>query len=205
MAEFDSGLGDPTFQPQVRPPYVEFGREAHEDRNASISAHKTVMKDVDMVYVTPIGTRDRLVKSVGEWFEELESKTKAGRIPPTWIPQYRGAYEAWQKGQDIPLLGTPIRGWSILSPAQQENIVKANIRTVEDLAQANEEALGRIGMGAAGLKEKASTWIKAQTGPAKLAAENAALKAEIQNLKVRNESLEERFKKLEASLNKEPA
>jgi hypothetical protein len=188
MAQSDA-LDMESLQPQVRPPYVAFERKAVEDRALTLSRGIMTMKDVDMVYVTPIGTRDRLEKTVEGWLEGLKMQVANGRIPQTWIVQYTQAYEAWKNGQEVPLQGTPIRGWSLLSPAQQDNIIRANVRTVEDLAQANEESLGRIGMGAVTLKETAAQWIKAQTGPGKLVQENVALKAKVAGLEVRLETL----------------
>lgn len=192
-------------QPEVRPPYVQFERRPIEDRDASIKAGRIVCKDVDFVQITPIGSRDVIDKTIPDWFEGLDTQANGGRIPAAWVSQYKAAYKAWQDGQEIPVNGTPIRGWGLISPAMQENCTRANVRTVEDLAQANEESLWRIGMGALDLKNKAIQWIKAQTGPGKLVKENEDLKAKVAAQDVRLETLTKQVADLMATRQKESA
>jgi len=104
------------------------------------------------------------------------------RIPLKWAQEYKESYTAWKRGEEIPLNGTPIKGWSVLSPSQQANVIAANVRTVEDLAQANGEAVARIGMGGMELRQKAEAWIKAAKDVGITVQENIALKAKVSTL-----------------------
>lgn len=178
---------------EERPPYVRFERRAIEDKPASLAAGQWVGKDVDYVKITPAYTKDVIVRDVDGWFAKMQQDERNGRIPNTWIPYYKRAYDAWKGGQEPPLDGTPIRGWLALSPADQERVCGANIHTVEDLAQATEDSLRRLGMGGVRLKNLAIATVKAASGGGKLAMENAELKAQLeltqQNLATVNEQL----------------
>lgn len=160
-------------QPTVndaRPPYVSFLTRAVEDRNASIEKGAVVMVDVDYAIVTPHGSKDRLEKVVKEWFATLDEAVKQERMPQVWVDAYKGAYKAYKEGREVPVTGTSVRNWPLLTPAQVENLISMRVLTVEDLAAANEELLTRLGMGARALKDKATTWLQTAGSPgAKLA------------------------------------
>lgn len=185
---------------QERPPYVTFERKPQEDRNATISQGRYMTRDVDFAIITPIGSKDRIPKQVDDWFKELEVMVQEERMPAAWLDQWRQAYAAWKRGEELPVNGTPIKGWQMLSPSQQANVIGANILTVEDLAQATAEAQQRIGMGAIELKQKAEAWLKAASGPGALAAENAALRGENARLKGQVKGLEDQLREAHGEL-----
>lgn len=180
--------------------YVRFEKRGVEDREASIKAGHYVAKDVEYAIITPPGSKDEVEKVVSEWFQQLKSQVQAGRLPPQFEATYRQAYEFWRRGEEIPVQGTPLKGWPVLSPAQQKNCLNANIRTVEDLAQANGEALARMGMGGVEMKQKAEAWLKAATNLGTVVAENAALKARVRDLEAQVEGLEKRNAALAAQI-----
>ena len=177
-------------------PYVRFERIAVEDPVATREAGHYVARDIDMANITPPYSKDVMKYKVSNWLVQLESDVNNGRIPVEWLQKYKAAYEAWQKGQELPLEGIPIRGWGVCSPAQQETLIKLHILTVEQLAAANEEGLRRIGMGAVDLKNKADAWLKQlkKAGPATI--EIAELKKENSSLKASVDSLEKRVAEL---------
>lgn len=183
---------------EQRPSYVEFERHTVEDRAASLREKRYMTKDVDFAIITPIGSKDRIPRQVDEWFVSLDQQQREGRIPSDWVSHYKKAYANWKENQEVPVMGTPIKGWALLSPAQQANILGANIRTVEDLAQANEEARRRIGMGATDLVEKAISWLKAAKGIGAVAGELNELKVKIKNLERELEAKEGQIAELRA-------
>lgn len=183
-----------------RPSYVRFETQTIEDRAATLANGNYTEKNVDMVIITPIGSKDEIPMFVADWLTQLETHVREERIPRKWRDQYKEAYEAWKKGQEIPLNGTPIKGWSLLSPAQQNNIIAANIRTVEDLATANGEALQRIGMGGQELKQRAEAWLKAAAGAGVLVQENTLLRAKVKQLEHDNAGLLARNQELAGEL-----
>lgn len=178
-----------------RPAYVRFEKQAIEDRAAGLVQGHYVPKDIDFVLITPVGSKDEVVKPVLEWLAQLKEHVRQGRMPSEHEVHYTRVYEAWKKGEELPLSGTPIKGWPVLSPAQQACVIAANVRTVEDLAVANGEALTRIGMQARELKSKAENWMKASKEVGVVVQEIAALKVENERLKTEKD---EQQKKIDA-------
>ena len=172
-----------------RPAYVKFKRVAVENKIASQDLGRYVGADVDMAYITPPYSKDVFVCKVKDWFPTLMNDVRNGRIPEEWVEKYKEAYDRWKKGEEMPLKGTPIRGWGVVSPSQQEMLISISVLTVEDLADMNDEGLHRVGMGAIELKNKAKAWLAqlADKGPitqemAALKSENSVLQSSVQTL-----------------------
>jgi len=174
---------------EERPPYVIFETRAVEDRDASIKAGHYVSKDVNYALVTPPGSKDLHEEELEAWLGKAKMNARNGRMNPKWVEAWQAKADSWKKGNEIPEDGIPIKGWTLLSPAQCESLLYANIRTVEDLAQANDEGLSRIGMGALGLKKKAQAWLQATSDHGPLTMRVTALEQENAALKTQNESL----------------
>ena len=170
-----------------RPAYVTFHKVPKEDKAASLAAGRYVAKDVDFVHVTPPYSKDIMKFKVADWFLQMENDLRNGRIPQEWVELYRKKYQAWQIGQEIPLDGFAIRGWSVLSPAQQETLIHMNVLTVEDLAAINDEGIKRLGMGLGSsvneLRLKAKAWLASASERGPLAQKVAATEIENENLK----------------------
>lgn len=172
-----------------RPAYVQFERKPVEDKAASAAAGHYVARDVDYALVTPPYSKDVFKQKTSLWLEENQRMVDTGRMPQEWADQYKKAYEAWKNGQEIPLNGIPIRGWGVISPAQQETLIRMNCLTVEDLAAVTDEGLHRIGMGSVDLKNKAKAWLAQlnDKGPltqqmADTQAKNALLERSVETL-----------------------
>lgn len=184
-----------------RPAYVRFEKRPLEDRNASIKAGHWVGTDQEFVLITPPGSKDCVERLVADWLPSLDLAVKDGRLTAGLAARYNQAYEFWKKGEEIPLTGTAIKGWPVLSPAQQKTCIDgANIRTVEDLAQANGEALTRLGMGAHEMVQKAQAWLKAATSLGTVVALNAALTTKVMQLEGQIKALEARNAALAAQV-----
>lgn len=176
-----------------KPAYVKFDTISKELPKRSREEGHYVAVDVDIVTVRQIGATDSVIFEVDRWFKQNDVEVQAGRLSLTHAQQYRRAYEAWKAGQEMPLEGTPIKGWAVISPAQAETIIRAGVRTVEDLASMNAEAMGKIGMGAVMLKNKAQAWV-AQ------AKDKGPLTMEMAELKTKNEVLELTLTKLQEQM-----
>jgi hypothetical protein len=185
---------------EARPPYVTFEVRAVEDRQASIESGYYQTKDVDFAFVTPQGSKDRIERDVKDWFEQLEQQCQQGRFKREWLVAYRGAHAAWKEGREIPVNGTAILTWPVLSPSQAKQAIDHGVRTVEDLAAANEETIMRLGMGGRALKEKAVAWLSAAAGNGKVTEELSAMRAANKDLQARNEGLEKQLKALAAKV-----
>jgi hypothetical protein len=167
-----------TLDRKERPAYVKFERIAVEDKAASLAAGHYVARDVDYANITPPYSKDVFKTKVTQWLLDLEQQVQNDRIPREWVDNYKKAYQAWQNGQEAPLSGTAIKGWGVISPAQQETLIRMNVLTVEDLAVINDEGLKRIGMGSLDLKNKAVAWLSQLQDKGPLTQEIAAVKAE---------------------------
>lgn len=183
-----------------RPAYVQFEIRAVEDRSASVETGHFVSKDVIFALVTPSGTKDRLEKEALEWLKSVEEGVRQERIPETWLSHYRASLKAFQESREAPESGLSVREWPAISPAQVKLCLDANLRTVEDIAEATEEGLLRLGMGARALKEKAKAWLDSASGPGKVSAELENLRVANEGLETRNADLEARLKTLETQL-----
>ena len=112
-----------------------------------------------------------------------------------FVEHFKTAFEEFKAGNEIPAFGTPVRGSLILQPSEQQRCISANVLTLEDLADANEGALSRIGMGARALKDKAAAWVKTKDDNGnKLAIENQALRVEVEQLTTALESANSKIK-----------
>lgn len=174
---------------EERPPYVRFERRVIEDKQASLREGRYVGKDVDFVVVTPTYSKDEFPAKYESWIENAQKNARDGRMNPKWVELWKEAYKMWKNGQEIPLHGTPIRGWGLISPAQQETLIQMNCKTVEDLAQVNDDGRRRIGMGAMDLQNKAKNYLQATKdhGPittqiTELEKENKILKSQVETL-----------------------
>ncbi len=180
-----------------RPPFLRFHDMSVEDRNASIAAGHLVLKSQHMVTVRQIGSKDGPEFIATEWLTQQDNLATMNRLPGEWAKSYRAQYEAWKQGMEGPVNGFPLREWPAVNRALAEGMIAVGIQSVEDLAAANEEALGRIGMGARGLQQKARAWLDAKDGRVN-AEEVAALRAELDDRDGRIQSLETRLAALEA-------
>ena len=185
-----------------RPPYVKFERRAVEDVAATVREGRYVAKDVDFALIHPPYSKDCVEQKVSTWLENTKKNVRDGRIPEQWFDAWKDGYEKWKNGQEIPLDGTPIKGWGIISPAQQEMLIRINCMTVEDLARVNDEGLRRIGMGALDLRNKAKNWLQTVTdhGPltikmSALEKENSVLQSQVEMLIKQVEALSKNSEK----------
>lgn len=181
---------------EERPAYVRFERRPVEDKEASLREGRYMAKDVDFALVTPPYSKDCVEQKVTRWLEDLDRGVRDGRIPQQWATLWKEGYQKWQNGQEMPLHGTPILGWGVVSPAQQKMLIAINCLTVEDLAQINDEGMKRVGMGGLELRNKAKNWlasVKDHGGltiqMSALEQENAQLKASVDGLKAQVEAL----------------
>lgn len=171
-----------------RPPYVEFEERAVEDRNATIKEGKLVMRSVNYAIIRPIGGKDAIEKEAEPWLDHLDKQAEQGMWPRDWAVFFRDQYKRWREGQEVGPTGTHVRNWAAISRAQAEMLTAARLLTVEDLAQANEEALQRVGIGARELQARARAWLE-------VAAKNGSAE-ELNALRVKTDDQDRRIEEL---------
>lgn len=192
-----------------RPAYVRFETRVVEDRKATLAAGRFVGVDVEYVITTPPYSKDeveRLVgvrgnrEDMGTWFNKMDADVAAGRFPAEWRDANVKKYEAWKQGLALPLSGTPIKGWSVISPAQQANLIAMQIFTVEDLAQINDEGMRRIPMQGLEFKNKAKAWLAQAQDKGPLTIAMAALQKTNENQATELTTLKEQVEALRAMI-----
>jgi len=168
---------------------VRFERKAEQDARLTKTMGRYVAQDVDYAIITPAYSKDEHWKTVESFLTDNDQKVSMGKLPQGQATHYRRLYEAWKSGQELPVEGTPIRGWSVLSPAQQDNLIRQNIPTVEYLAGINDEGMKSVGMGALDMKRKALAWLAQATDKGPLTMEIADVRRENDLLKANLETL----------------
>ena len=181
-----------------QPPYVIFEVRPVEDRAASIEAGHFVAKDVHYAIITPAGTRDRIEKEAKLWLADLEIGVQQERMPREWLHAFQRAYRDWCENRETPEFGIPVTDWPAIGPSQVRMLQDIGLRTVEQVAEANEEAVSRIGMGGRALKSKAQAYLDAAKDTGKIAAELDAMRKKIEALEARDAAREEELTKLQA-------
>lgn len=176
-------VGEILERDEDRPAFVRFESVAVHDAQASLKAGHYVSKDEDHVFVKPPYSKDEYENTAIAWFSNVERNVKNGRTPVKHLEFWKASYDRFKEGKETPIDGTPVRDWNALSPAQCKNLINAGCRTIEDLAQANDEALRRIGMGAVELKKKAKVWLQA-------AKDHGPIVGQVTSLQKKNEQLE---------------
>lgn len=188
-----------SFVDNERPPYVVFEQRAVEDRIATIANGHYTTKDVDFAIITRPGSRDSHEKEAEVWLRELGEKARLGNAPVAWYSAFEAAYAMWKKGLDTPLNGTPIKGWPVLSPAAQENLIRAGFLTLEDLAATADNQLSNIGTGALSYKLKAVAWLEQASSKGVASEKIADLSQKVSDLTTLVQGLMEENKKLKAA------
>lgn len=181
--------------------WVKFEQRTIEDKTASAKEGRFVGRDVDFAIITPAYGKDDVHKKVEAWKDELRVKVMNGQISQEDRDFYLARYEAWKKGLEMPLDGTPIKGWGVISPAQQQLLISVGIMTVESLSTVNDQGIGRIGMGGVELKRKASAWLSQLNDKGPLTQQMTAMHAENDTLKIQVDTLTKQVQALMAVSN----
>ena len=165
---------------EQRPPFIKFEYMPIEDREASIRTGMYSTKDVVFVIVTPRGSKDRMIKVASDWLEQQAYEVKQGRLDPLWLKYYRDAHKAFIDGAEEPVTGRALKVWGAITPSQLNNCLQIGLKTIEDLAAADEGTVARLGMGGRALVEKAKSYIKTNSsGTSAVAAENQELRSQL--------------------------
>ena len=175
------------------PPFVTFEFVPTEDRAETIRCGRLISVDVAYVNVTQPGSKDVFKGLANEWLNQMTSEVQGGRLPAAWLTAWKADYAAWQANEELPAKGTSVKTFPGLSPAQIKNCLGIGIRTLEELAVANEEVIHRLGMGAREMKARAVEFLK-QAEQGASTSELLALREEVARLQA---TVKEQAEKLE--------
>lgn len=165
-----------------RPPidaYFQFEVRPGTDEEASRLAGRAVYKDEHWVIQRPKGDPTSVT--------EYKAASLRRSRPQIWA-LVEPAYTAWANGMDEPLDGVPLKGWSGCTEAQRMTLASFNLKTVEDLSNAT-DAIGDKIPQFRKMKQVAKNYLTGIGDGSRLAEENAALKAELDEVSARNQTL----------------
>lgn len=183
------------------PPHIRFETRPVEDRSRSIEEGQKIYKDEDWVIITPRGGRDYTENTVDQWFKNITDRSHVGQYNPEWVKTFKNMYSLYKEGKEMPEEGTPLKMMvKLFSPAEIENCAAFKVHTLEALANANEETIGRIGMQGRELKNRAQEALKLNDGKG-AALKIAALETDKEELKTRVRDLENVIRDLQAQIN----
>jgi len=151
--------------------YPKFYLKSVQHTAASREAGRPIFRDIEWVDIIIAGDKNCMPS---------RKVSDADRL------RFPVQYNAFQKNQEAPLEGTPLKEWAILTPAQVSELNYLNFYTVESIAEMPDTALQTIGLGGRELKNKAIEWLKSAENGAvsqKLIDENAQLRQDIDMLK----------------------
>ena len=149
---------------------VEFYMDAVHMTFKSEQEGRPIFEDREFIRLIPIGDN----KTVQCKEASLQDKQK-----------YADEYAVFSKGVGGAFSGTPLTQWPSMLPAQIKLLNHFNVYTVDQLAELDDQAIGRIGPGTRELHEKARAFILKAAGNAdseRFASENLAMKEEIARL-----------------------
>jgi len=105
-------------------------------------------------------------------------------------------YAAFKRGTEMPARGTPLETWSYLRPAQVAMLKALNIMCLEEIRDASDSVLEKIGMGAREMQKLVTAYLK----PAP--EREQELRGELQQAKLTIEGLQSQIDQLKAQLRK---
>lgn len=188
--------------------HVTFEQRPKENRTASIEKGHPVYEDVDFAIVTmPGGKQVNECEVTKELLDDWRGM-RGGQYYQERDASYAvKQYEAWKEGQEAPVEGMDLRNWPAITPAQLKTCQMADIRSVEELAAMNDEAIRRVGIEARQLQNKARAYLE-NADSNKGAEQIAALMKEVElltaKLEEKNEYIAELEKELEATSEPKP-
>lgn len=187
-------------QQKARPPYVTFETKAIKNEANSQKAGHVVYDDVDFAIIMPIGGKDKVEREADSWLAEISRKAEEDLYPAEWVVHFKGIYDLWKQGKDIPANGLSVKMWPVATPAEVKTLIDARVFTVEDLAAANEETLMRLGMNSRVLKQKAEAYLLS-SDKGKATEAMAQVKQDLEAALLRIAALEKENVDLVAQLN----
>lgn len=154
--------------------WVQFSTKAVQNNYETQAQGRPIFRDELWIEIRTPGNSLNIIERPAEDFDKV-------KFPRQW------AYFQQTHSQDGQNSGTPLAQWPFLRPSQIEELKALNFRSVEQIAFASDEQIGRVGMvaGVAPLafRERAKLYLEGARDNAhavKQAEENKALKERLE-------------------------
>jgi hypothetical protein len=138
----------------------------------------------------PGGRGERIAADWVEWVKKgdqhrsttSEKVRRVKKDAPVWAV-VKPYYEAWKSNQAAPIIGTPLDAAPFATREMAEELSRLHIRSVEDLANAEDSALAKTGIpGIRQLQAKARAYLDVQANQAGVMSELVALRERLATL-----------------------
>ena len=167
---------------------VKFFTQQKEDKTASLAEGRPIFKDVEYVDIKVPGQR-----------------SGGACRPATYRDKQRFPrhYAAYKQRVEMPLEGTPLGEWPLMSRSQVEELSYHNVKTVEQLVGMSDSAASQF-MGMNTLKAKGKMWLEKTEETQRinqiqsLETSNVEKDEKIETLQNQVLSLMERFDKMDS-------
>lgn len=169
-------------------PVVSFFADAKEDKYASHEAGRPVFKDEEYVRIQFPADRQRTLVARAHAsamvFDANGRRTrKVNGRQVSYAELYRDQYAQFKANESPTVRGTPLSEATFLSEGKRRSLKALQVYTIEQLAAVDGT---KLGMGGVEMVEQAKAYLAKAEGSAdltKMAAENAAMKAELDRLR----------------------
>lgn len=110
----------------------------------------------------------------------VEYVSRAMKDPEIW-PVIKPYYEHWKKGEEAPIIGTPLAAWPGATPSLVKVLASVDIRSCEDLDRMEDSAIMKLSVPNLRDKQKqVRAYLEAQKSVVGVANENAKLKETVE-------------------------
>jgi len=171
--------------------YIEFTTEPKLNAEKTAAKGHNVYDDVDYVVWTKRGSNG---------MQNRMTVPRCKRAAPEIWGLADKMYDRWRETREMPVEGTALAMWPLISPAQVMNLQFLNLRTVEDVAGMTDSDCDRVGMGARGLRDQAQSWLKTSADVGKSAVEMAEMAAEVRALRAERNELITRMREMKGEI-----
>lgn len=185
-------------------PFARFEMQPKLNRTKSEEAGHQVYDDVAYVIVMQHGSKDEFVKEAVEWLAQKKREAGQGTYPPDWAKYFKTSYDEWLQGNEMPVEGTPLRMWPVVSAGEIKTFaaMMPPIVTVEELSSVTDANLNALGLNGRVMRDKARAWLETAKDQGKVAEEMASLKELNRQQGDAIEQMATRMKELEALIPK---
>lgn len=184
------------YKPELKPKIIQEQGPGGVMLNKEVMEPTGELRAVDWVAYAPIGSIQKTLctEAISRLSAVVPMEGRAAQNPAVKMAHdrwnaIRPAYEAWKKGQEVPVDGTPLAVWAGVNPELADLFRMKGVRTVEQVAGLTDTH--RQSMGIPGLHdiiENAKRWLMAKdknvvtSALEKKDAEIAELKAQMAEL-----------------------
>jgi hypothetical protein len=159
---------------------VKFTLETKPDAAATLEQGRAIFKEVEYIHIQAPGSRNAVARPARPGDKER-------------FPRH---YEAFKRRIEMPMEGTPLTEWPLMSRSLVEELAYLGIKTVEQLANVSDTHISGK-MGFANFKRQAQEWLEyadADAPSTKLVGQVEALEAQ---LAARDQTIEQLSRRLD--------